>query len=576
MPEQNNRTSEEEATLDGLEGKGPLAVLGAYMKLSGPGWLQSAITLGGGSLSSSLFLGVIAGFGMMWIQPVAMIMGVIMLSAIAYVTLATGERPFDAIRNHINPVLAWGWAIATLLANMVWAMPQFALATGAIEQNLMPETVNTDAAKWIVGIVIFILCTCIIWSYDKGGKGIKLFENILKIIVGLIVLSFVGVVWSLSSSGAIQWGTIMSGFVPNFSVLSSPAESYNPYLEALTPESQIYWSDYIVAEQRKIITSSIAFAVGINMTFLLPYSMLKKGWNEKFRSLAIFDLSTGLFIPYIIATACVVIAAAAQFHPNPNFNDQGFENSITVINQSATLSEEAGKELLVKEKVSEKLAKGYLENLSAFKKELKIENATLADQKIAALLVKRDTGDLATSLSPFLGETVAQKVFGFGVLAMAVSTALILMLINGFVVCEMLGFKDNAKWHRIGCVAAGVSGLLGARLLWGTGNAAWLSIPTSAVGMILLPIAYITFLCMMNSKSLLGDKMPRGGNRVVWNSLMITATAFASYAALATIMGQTQQLTDNIKRRDVGFAMLGVFVLLAIIVHFACPRKTKA
>ena len=108
MSESNNRTSREEATLDGLEGKGPLAVLGAYMKLSGPGWLQSAITLGGGSLSSSLFLGVIAGFGMMWIQPVAMIMGVIMLSAIAYVTLATGERPFDAIRNHINPSTSLG------------------------------------------------------------------------------------------------------------------------------------------------------------------------------------------------------------------------------------------------------------------------------------------------------------------------------------------------------------------------------------------------------------------------------------------------------------------------------------
>ena len=31
----------------------------------------------------------------------------------------------------------------------------------------------------------------------------------------------------------------------------------------------------------------------------------------------IFDLSTGLFIPYTIATACVVIAAASQFHGEP-------------------------------------------------------------------------------------------------------------------------------------------------------------------------------------------------------------------------------------------------------------------
>ena len=35
------------------------STLGAYSKLSGPGWLQSAITLGGGSLSGALFLGIL-------------------------------------------------------------------------------------------------------------------------------------------------------------------------------------------------------------------------------------------------------------------------------------------------------------------------------------------------------------------------------------------------------------------------------------------------------------------------------------------------------------------------------------
>ena len=62
---------------EGLVGK-----LLAYTRLSGPGWLQSAITLGGGSLAGSLYLGVLAGFGAMFWQPLAMIMGIIMLSAI--------------------------------------------------------------------------------------------------------------------------------------------------------------------------------------------------------------------------------------------------------------------------------------------------------------------------------------------------------------------------------------------------------------------------------------------------------------------------------------------------------------
>ena len=60
--------------------------------------------------------------------------------------------------------------------------------------------------------------------------------------------------------------------------------------------------------------TAVATAVGINMTFLMPYSLLARGWDKDFRGLASFDLATGLFIPYMLATTCVVVAAAAQFH----------------------------------------------------------------------------------------------------------------------------------------------------------------------------------------------------------------------------------------------------------------------
>ena len=54
--------------------KGPLGKAAIYTRLSGPGWLQGAITLGGGSLAGALYLGVIMGYEMMWLQPVAMIL----------------------------------------------------------------------------------------------------------------------------------------------------------------------------------------------------------------------------------------------------------------------------------------------------------------------------------------------------------------------------------------------------------------------------------------------------------------------------------------------------------------------
>jgi len=44
--------------------KGFWATLRAYARLSGPGWLQSAITLGGGSLASSLYLALLCQLGL--------------------------------------------------------------------------------------------------------------------------------------------------------------------------------------------------------------------------------------------------------------------------------------------------------------------------------------------------------------------------------------------------------------------------------------------------------------------------------------------------------------------------------
>ena len=60
--------------------------------------------------------------------------------------------------------------------------------------------------------------------------------------------------------------------------------------------------------------AAAATAVGINMTFLMPYSLLHRGWSKPFRGLARFDLCTGMAIPYILVTSCVVIAAAYAFH----------------------------------------------------------------------------------------------------------------------------------------------------------------------------------------------------------------------------------------------------------------------
>ena len=177
MNDEQAAASREDGLLDQAHSAGPLGKALIYTRLSGPGWLQGAITLGGGSLAGALYLGVLMGTEMMWLQPVAMILGVVMLSAISYVTLSTGERPFHTIKTRISPVLAWGWLIATIMANIVWCLPQFALGTAAVQQNLVPSLGAPDGyGKVIVALAILCVASVVVWFYNSGSWGIKLFE----------------------------------------------------------------------------------------------------------------------------------------------------------------------------------------------------------------------------------------------------------------------------------------------------------------------------------------------------------------------------------------------------------------
>lgn len=551
------------------EGTG--ASVKTYMKLSGPGWLQSAITLGGGSLAGSLYLGIIGGYELMWLQPLMMIFGIVMLSAIAYVTLSTGERPLAALNNHVNPVLGYGWAVATLMANMVWTMPQFSLGTAAMRQNL--GLFSGNGGEYICAFILFAIGVFVVWLYDASAKGYKIFDYALKIMVGIVVLSFFMVVFALTfSDTGLPWGKIITGFIPKPSMLFEPASSLSPLVAASSASE--YWSDLLVSQQRERMVAAAATAVGINMTFLLPYSLLKRGWDKDFRGLARFDLATALFIPFLLATSCVVIAAASQFHANPEPGlieihsgaaievaanlRTGYEGNLSSMLQT-TGSEEI-KAIIASDIPAEELISKLRPFMGALPE---------ADRVLAATLIQRDAFALANSLENLAGPGIAQIVFGIGVVGMAISTIIILMLINGFVICELAGKPTKGRLYQFGCLLAGVAGALGALFLWSGKARFYLAVPTSNFGMLLLPIAYIAFFFLMNNKKLLGDALPQGASRIWWNILMGFAVLLALIGASVSILNNTGTIPGtNLSIRLIAFVLLAILALWAIIIHF--------
>jgi len=254
-----------------------------YWKFAGPGWMQSAVTLGAGSAASAIFAGSVFGYKLLWVQPVSMLLGVIMFAAIGKQVLTTRARPYDVFWKKLHPSLAIFWGFNVLLASIVWQFPQYSLGTDVVRDIF--DVFGIGLPKWIVALVLFSVATYICWGYGRGKrKSIMLFERTLKYLVLLMVVAFLGVVIRTG----INWGELVKG----------------------------YFGFYLPNDVRgiTILLGALGAAVGVNMTFLYPYSLLARGWGKEHQDLKNFDLATSMFIPFVLATSLVIIATANTLH----------------------------------------------------------------------------------------------------------------------------------------------------------------------------------------------------------------------------------------------------------------------
>ena len=566
--------------------KGGIFVPFAFLRLSGPGWLQSAITLGGASLGSALYLGVLGGTSMLWLNVIAIIVGVIMLSAISYVVLSSGKRPYQAINEHVNPVLGVGWVAATVMANIIWCMPQFSLCYDVLDNNLVQGTFqDTNTYKLGVSIALFVPAFIMVCMNFAGGRAVRIFDFLLKVLIGLVVVCFVAVVVRLTQSNELDWNAILQGLIPNFGQWFRPAPDISALVFAAPEAVQEFWSTELIKSQRDVMISTTASVVGINMTFLLPYSMLNRGWDRPFRGLARFDLITGMAIPFVLVTGCIVIASAYSFHAQA---DEQFLSSDPEQVKQSDLFSGAKSTIIARMKQADAAAFDEIDAMEAGEAKDQATDDSVAgfiaelspeERMLAATLVKPNAGQLAKSLAPLLGNENANLVFGLGAFGMGFSTIIILMLINGFAFGELFGKPDNMGVKILGALVAGIVGVCWT-LIWKDESKTWLIIMASTFGAILLPIAYISFYALMNSRELLQADMPSGIRRLIWNTLMLLGVAAALAQAGSSLYTKLfDPSTGSLIPLDSGSIVFGgvvTFVLLAIIGFSACRQGRTA
>ena len=250
-----------------------------YWNLSGPGWVQSALTLGAGSAGAAIFAGSVYGYKLLWVQPVAMFLGIVMFAAIGHQLLVTRARPYDVFWKKLHPLVALLWGFNVFLASVVWQFPQYSLGTAVFKD--MADVLGLSVPKVFLALVLLAFGTWICWSYERGSRrSIRLFERILKYMLLTMVLAFFLVVLKTG----INWGELFKGLF-NFHI---PRD-----YQGIT-----------------IVLGQLGAAVGINMTFLYPYTLLARGWGREHQKLKNFDLGTSMFFPFVLATSFVIIACA--------------------------------------------------------------------------------------------------------------------------------------------------------------------------------------------------------------------------------------------------------------------------
>lgn len=256
-----------------------------YLKFIGPGYLQSAMTLGSGTAASSLFAGAVFGYSLLWVAPLGMLLGILVMGVVSHQTLSTGQRMLPAMSTHAGKWLAFGFAIAAMLASIVWHFAQYNLAASVLVDAT--ATVGLEGVPPIAASgVVLVWAVMLSVNYGKSPRLVRVYESMLKYTVWGIVLLLGWVVMQTET----DWGGIAAGFIPN---IPEATNEINPI---------------------EVIVATIAAAVGINMLLLYPYSLLARGWGREHRGLAKFDLFSGMLLPYVLASALMVIASANTLH----------------------------------------------------------------------------------------------------------------------------------------------------------------------------------------------------------------------------------------------------------------------
>ena len=283
VPETELRQQVED--LSAARARGPVLGLPTYLRLGGPGFIGAALTLGAGTMTSSMLAGAEFGYRTLWIFWVAAGSGLFMMAAMGRFTC---QGQFDVIEKQAE---LHGWFLArvlTALVGMVTVALVFNFGQVALGTHLIDSIAQTAGMSFPqeYNWPLYILVTSwIALGYGRAGSGgTKLLEGVMKWGLAGMILCFAGCLVVVG----VDWPAALRGTLV-------------PWL----PRG-VLGIDLFIA--------STASAIGVADWVLFHYAGHARGWRREHEGLARVDLVAGFFVPFCVVNFLIVCVFAGTLY----------------------------------------------------------------------------------------------------------------------------------------------------------------------------------------------------------------------------------------------------------------------
>ena len=313
----------------------------------------------------------------------------------------------------------------------------------------------------------------------------------------------------------------------------------------------MFWEEKILLKQRELALVCFSSTLGVNLMFALPLLLLNRNWRRSHDRFSKFNLFTTGFLPFSIVSVCLTLLSTTAFQQRD------------VIVSDVELLEDVVTVDLLNQRIVHEIGSERFKDMAPFQQDALLSALSNDEKRLASVIAGKSVKQWIASLSQ-TGGTYFTYLLGFTIFAITLSTIVILMIINGHLVCEVLGKPHKGPAFQSGSLLLAIASI--GPFVWSDQDN-WVSDPTYFISLAILPFALLSFALVLNNPSIMGRMRPNGMGGYFINAGIILSFVFLGSSSFYLVWNE---YWDSFPIGQVLLSLIGVLLLIG---HFSLRTK---